>query len=344
MQSYLDKINAVGSTRDLAPLIGELQRNGIDIFFGYGEQQDFKDASKQIAFIDQAGLGLPERDYYFRTGAKDETIRKQYVEHVAKMLTLAGTPAEKAKKDADAILAFETKLAKASMPITDRRDPEKVYHLQTLATFNQTVDADAFGEFRQAVHSPAITEIRNTNPEFITALMDNLKSEDIDTLKAYMRYHLLTGAANRLPKRLMMRTSTSTVAPSPVSRNRAHAGNAAPTRSTVRSAKPLERSTYPSTSPGTAKPRCSRWCMTSRMRWITILTSSTGCPPPQRRKPRKSSMASPTRLVIPISGAIIRNLKSRPTTRLATNSAASPSKMIASLTRSASLSTITSGA
>ena len=201
LQPYLDKINAVESTRDLAPLIGELQRDGVDVFFGYGEQQDFKDASKQIAFIDQAGLGLPERDYYFRTGAKDETIRKQYVEHVAKMLTLAGTPAEKAKKDADAILAFETKLAKASMPVTERRDPEKVYHLQTLATFNQTVDADAFDEFRRAIHSPAITEINNTNPEFITALMQNLQSEDLDNLKAYMRYHLLTGAANRLPKR-----------------------------------------------------------------------------------------------------------------------------------------------
>jgi endothelin-converting enzyme/putative endopeptidase len=201
VKPYLDKIDALSSIDDIAPLIGELQRNGIDVFFGYGEQQDFKDASKQIAFFDQAGLGLPERDYYFRTGAKDETVRKQYVEHVAKMLTLAGTPAEQAKKDADAIMAFETKLAKASMPITERRDPEKVYHLQTLAVFTETVDGASFDEFRKAIHSPEITEINNTNPDFTTALMTNLKSADLDTLKAYMRYHLLTGAANRLPKR-----------------------------------------------------------------------------------------------------------------------------------------------
>jgi putative endopeptidase len=201
LQPLLDKINNLQSINEIAPLIGELQRYGIDVFFGYGEQQDFKDASKQIAFIDQGGLGLPERDYYFRTGAKDETVRKQYVEHVAKMLTLAGTPAEKAKKDADAIMAFETSLAKASMPVTDRRDPEKVYHLQTLATFTQTVDPDGFDEFRTAIHSPAITEINNANPEFIAAMMDGLRSTDLETLKAYMRYHLLTGAANRLPKR-----------------------------------------------------------------------------------------------------------------------------------------------
>jgi len=201
LQPLLDKINNLQSINEIAPLIGELQRYGIDVFFGYGEQQDFKDASKQIAFIDQGGLGLPERDYYFRTGAKDDTVRKQYVEHVAKMLTLAGTPAEKAKKDADAIMAFETSLAKVSMPVTERRDPEKVYHLQTLATFTQTVDPDAFDGFRTAIHSPAITEINNANPEFISALMENLRDADLETLKAYMRYHLLTGAANRLPKR-----------------------------------------------------------------------------------------------------------------------------------------------
>ncbi len=201
VQPWLDKINAVGSTRDLPLLVGELQRVGVDVFFGYGEQQDFKDASKQIAFVDQAGLGLPERDYYLRTGEKDETVRKQYVEHVAKMLTLAGTPADQAQKDAAAIMALETVLAKASMPVTDRRDPEKTYHLQTLAVFNETVSASSFNRFRQGINSPEITEINNANPEFIKAMVDTLQQTDIATLKAYMRYHLLTSAASRLPKK-----------------------------------------------------------------------------------------------------------------------------------------------
>jgi endothelin-converting enzyme/putative endopeptidase len=100
LKPYLDEIDGLTDKNDLAALAGKLQRDGIDVFFGYGEQQDFKDASKQIAFVDQAGLGLPERDYYLRTGAKDETIRKQYVEHLAKMLTLAGSSPEQAQKDA----------------------------------------------------------------------------------------------------------------------------------------------------------------------------------------------------------------------------------------------------
>src|SRR5215471_4204932 len=144
LKPWLDAIDAVMDRNELGGLAGKLQRNGIDVFFGYGEQQDFKDASKQIAYVDQAGLGLPERDYYLRTGAKDETVRKQYVEHVAKMLTLAGTPAEQAQKDAKAIMAFETALAKASMPVTERRDPEKVYHLQTIETFHEVFPEESF--------------------------------------------------------------------------------------------------------------------------------------------------------------------------------------------------------
>jgi putative endopeptidase len=201
VQPLLDEINAVTSKKELLALIGKLQRMGIDVFFGYGEQQDFKDASKQIAFVDQAGLGMPERDYYLRTGAKDETLRKQYVEHVAKMLTLSGMAPEKATQEANSIIAFETALAKASMPVTERRDPEKTYHLQSIATFEAEMPGVSFGEFEDAMHSPRVTELNNANPEFFPALMKEVHATDLGTLKAYMRYHVLTATAGRLPKR-----------------------------------------------------------------------------------------------------------------------------------------------
>ena len=201
VQPLLDEINAVTNKKQLPALIGKLQRLGIDVFFGYGEQQDFKDASKQIAFVDQAGLGLPERDYYLRTGDKDETLRKQYVEHVTKMLTLSGVPPQKALQEANSIMGFETVLAKASMPVTDRRDPENTYHLQPIATFEAEIPDVAFGDFQDAMHSPRVTELNNANPQFFPALVKEVQSTDLETLKAYMRYHVLTAAAGRLPKR-----------------------------------------------------------------------------------------------------------------------------------------------
>ncbi len=136
LQPLLDQINAV-TKPNLASLTGELQRYNVNIFFGFGEEQDFKDSTKQVAVIDQGGLGLPERDYYTRTGDKDKQLRDQYVAHIAKMLTLSGeTPAD-AQRDATNILAFETKLALASMTNTERRDPEAVYHPQSIATFER---------------------------------------------------------------------------------------------------------------------------------------------------------------------------------------------------------------
>ena len=166
IEPLLKEIDALKSMDQSPALIGKLQRIGVNVFYGYGEQQDFKDASKQIAVVIQGGLGLPEKDYYLRTGAKDVELRKQYVEHIAKMLTLAGSSPEQAQKDATAILAFETDLAKASMGVTEMRQPENVYHLQPIATFQSTIPGVDFGAFQDAIHSPRVSELNNATPAF----------------------------------------------------------------------------------------------------------------------------------------------------------------------------------
>src|ERR1700677_217468 len=201
LQPLLDEINAINSKDELPALTGKLQRISVNVFFGYGEQQDFKDASKQIAVAIQGGLGLPEKDYYLRTGAKDETTRQQYVAHVTKMLTLAGSSPEQALKDANAIMMFETGLAKASLSVTDMRDPENTYHLQPIATFERSVPGGDFGAFQDAMHSPRVSELNNSTPAFFPVLVKQVDGADMETLKAYMKYQLLTASAGRLPKR-----------------------------------------------------------------------------------------------------------------------------------------------
>ncbi|MGD0888964.1 MAG: M13 family metallopeptidase [Acidobacteriaceae bacterium] len=204
IQPLLDEIAALGNGNglinraQLSTLIGKLQRIGVDAFFGYGEQQDFKDASKQIAFIQQGGLGLPEKDYYLRTGDKDAQIRTQYIAHVAKMLTLAGSAPAQAQRDAANIMAMETALAKASLGVVDMRDPEKTYHLQPIETF-MALTGPTFTDFEDAIHSPRVTEINNATPDFWPALTNVLNTTDIATIQAYLRYQLLTTVARNLP-------------------------------------------------------------------------------------------------------------------------------------------------
>jgi putative endopeptidase len=201
IEPLLNEIDAVKSKEQLAALAGKLQRISVNVFFSFGEQQDFKDASKQIAVASQGGLGLPEKDYYLRTGAKDVELREQYVAHIAKMLELSGSSPEKAKKDSQAIIEFETSLAKASMGVTEMRNPEKIYHLQPAATFEATLPGIDFGAFEDAIHSPRVGEINNATPAFFPALAKEINATDLETLKAYVRYQVLTDSARRLPKR-----------------------------------------------------------------------------------------------------------------------------------------------
>jgi putative endopeptidase len=199
IQPLFDQINHVDKG-DMAHLVGELQRIGVNVFFGFGEQQDFKDSTKQVADVDQGGLGLPDRDYYTRMGDKDKEIRAEYVKHVAKMLTLGGEDATQADTDAQAILAFETKLADASMTNVDRRDPAKVYHPETLAAFEKTIPGVPFNEFLEGIHSPQIDSLINSSPAFFPAMVAAVHEEDMHVLREYMKYEVMETLASDLPK------------------------------------------------------------------------------------------------------------------------------------------------
>src|ERR1035438_3396458 len=104
LESELSRIADLKSKDELAPLLAHYQMINVNAFFNFGEQQDFKDARQQIAVIDQGGLGLPERDFYFRTGDVAEKTRAQYVQHIANILKLMGEPEAKASADARDII------------------------------------------------------------------------------------------------------------------------------------------------------------------------------------------------------------------------------------------------
>ena len=82
LQPMLDRINGLTSTKDLAPLVADMQRNGVQVLFRLGSEEDYKDARHMIATASQPRLGLPEKGYYLRTDEKSTTLRKQYGEHI----------------------------------------------------------------------------------------------------------------------------------------------------------------------------------------------------------------------------------------------------------------------
>ena len=191
LQSDLDRIAALKDKSELTPLLAHFQLINVNAFLGYGEQQDFKDATKQIAVADQGGLGLPERDYYFRTGEAAEKTRKEYVQHVTNMMKLLGESDAEASADAQSIMQLETALAKVSMDITSQRDPKNVYHYLPLSDLEKMAPVINWKEFLTETDTPHITELNVTNPEFFKGLNTLIDSTDLKTIKTYLRWQLV---------------------------------------------------------------------------------------------------------------------------------------------------------
>jgi putative endopeptidase len=202
LQPELDRIAALQSKAELAPLLAHFQVTDVNALLGFGEQQDFADATKQIAVLDQGGLGLPEKDYYLRTGATDEKLRQQYVEHITNTFKLLGEPDAKAAEDAKKVMDLETTLAKNSLDITSERDPKNVYHIMQVADLQKLTPVMNWTEFFQAAGAPPITELNVTYPPFFKALNSLVDSTDMDTLKTYLKWQLINSTpSTALPEK-----------------------------------------------------------------------------------------------------------------------------------------------
>ncbi len=201
LQPELDRVAALKSKDELTPLLAHYQLIGVNAFLNYGEQQDFKDARKQIAVVDQGGLGLPERDYYLRSGDAAEKTRKEYVRHITNMLKLTGEPENQATSDAQAIMELETALAKASMDITSRRTPKNVYHLMSVTELAGLIPDLAWAQFFKDTDTPPITEVNVTNPDFLKGLNALLASTSLPVIKTYLRWQVINSTSSEvLPK------------------------------------------------------------------------------------------------------------------------------------------------
>ncbi len=195
------KIADLKDAKQLPVLLSWLENNGTpDGFFEFGVSQDDKDSSKQIAVIFQGGLSLPDRDYYIVDSARFKTIRAQYIEHMKKMFTLAGDTPEQAGKEAAAVLKIETALAQASLSRTDLRQPEKRYHIYSVADFDKLAPSFGWDTYFKQVGIGHFDTLNVGTPDFFMALSGLITSEPVDSWKSYLRWHTLHGQARLLSK------------------------------------------------------------------------------------------------------------------------------------------------
>jgi len=201
LQPELDRIAALKTVAQLPALLAHLHSIGVNAFFGLGSNQDFADSNSVISFYGSGGLGLPERDYYTRTDAKSQEQRRQYEAHVRKIFTLVGEPEPRAAKDAETVLAIETRLAKASLTVTEQRDPQNLNHPTDVAAFSRELTHFSLADYVAAAHAPTAGRANDMEPKFFAEFNTLLADTPLVQIKTYLRWQLLHAyAGTSLPE------------------------------------------------------------------------------------------------------------------------------------------------
>ncbi len=200
LHDELARINAISSQKDLIDEIARLHERQVEVFFNFGSSPDPDNAKMEMAGLDQGGLGLPEKDYYFRTDPDSVELRKKYVAHIAKMFELIGVPAAQAQNHASSIMKIETDLAKGSLDVIQRRDPKALVHKYNTGQLAQISPDLNLREYFTDLQAPSFTIVNIATPEFFKTLNHVIETYKIDGLKPYLIWHYVSSSAPALPK------------------------------------------------------------------------------------------------------------------------------------------------
>jgi putative endopeptidase len=199
LQPELDRIAAIGNLDGLNAELSRLQLLAVGAPLQLGQMQDFRDSGRVIAVASQGGLGLPNRDYYLENDAVFEATRREYVLHVARMLSLLGDSAADAERESRMIMALETRLARASMPEADQRDPSAVYHPLELGRAHALAPRIDWAAMLRAVGHSEAGSLNVAMPDFFRALDRELGAVPLADWKSYLRWQLVDAYAQFLP-------------------------------------------------------------------------------------------------------------------------------------------------
>jgi putative endopeptidase len=194
----LRRIDALRTRADLQSFVGWMHHEGLGGLFGFGSSQDPHNSARVIADVSQGGLGLPDRDYYFRPDSASAKARDNYVAHVQKVLELSGTPAPRAADEARRIMALETALATASMSRVQMRDPKSMDHPMAVRDLDTLAPGFSFARYLRETGLPRVDSLNVSQPEFFKAMAHEVATRPIEDWRAYFRFRLVNGASGWL--------------------------------------------------------------------------------------------------------------------------------------------------
>lgn len=199
LKPYLDKIDAINDVATLQRTIAELDKMGVNTAFGLYVGQDPKISSVEALQMYQSGIGLPEREFYFKTDTTSVNIRNAYVQHMATMLTMIGGDSVKAFSSAKNILALETQMAKASRKLEDLRDPYLNYNKYATKDLEKDFSGIDWNNYMNIYGTANVDSVIVGQPAYYKTLGQVLHSTSLATWKDYLRFRLVDEFSESLP-------------------------------------------------------------------------------------------------------------------------------------------------
>jgi len=200
LKMFFDKIESIKTIGNVQMTGAFFQSYSMSPFFYFFSNQDSKNSNNVIAQCFQAGIGLPERDYYFNNDESTKKIREKYLGHLKNMFILLKDEPAVAEKNANTVMRMETQLAKASFTNVENQDPQKTYNKYDINDLDKlTPDIQWKAYFSQTGY-PALKEINIYQPAFFRELGSMMKSVSVDDWKTFLRWQLINNTASYLSK------------------------------------------------------------------------------------------------------------------------------------------------
>lgn len=197
LQPALAEISAVKDLQGAYEAAARLRAHGVEALMFAEMDADYREPSTNLLVLRQGGLGLPSRDFYLQGDEPSRTMLADYTRHIAAMLTLAGDHDQDADASAREIVALETTLARASLPLELLREVEQTYHKMSVATLSERTKLD-WRRIFAAAGNATIAQVNVATPAFFTASREQLTRTRAATLRAYLRWQLIRASAEHL--------------------------------------------------------------------------------------------------------------------------------------------------
>ncbi|HLM53862.1 MAG TPA: M13-type metalloendopeptidase, partial [Pseudoxanthomonas sp.] len=194
IKGHLAAIDGLDDKEAIAEYLRSSAAKGQGLLFGFGAEADFKNSEVNMAYASQGGLGLPDKEYYLSDDNKDKLAA--YQAHVARMLELSGVPAADAAEQAKAVIAFETRLARASKSSEElSRDVSLYYNPVTLAEADKLTPNFSWTRFFESQGVAPQQKFSLAIPAFHQEVSKMLGDTAPATWRSYLRFHTVDGAA-----------------------------------------------------------------------------------------------------------------------------------------------------